>query len=205
MNKNIMKKILSAVFLFSLSVSSLFAIEDSIFSFDAGLSSGVTVYGDNDIRKANSSVKNNGHRVALGTVCDVNVRISDYLTFFLGNDSFFDLAWKGDYYSNHIETAFFPGLKVYPGLGGFNFSCAYSAGTRWDFLSMPVETDEDGNEIPFKTDPVSWGNGFRLGLEYNFSYDSNPLYPSVGFYYRLCPRGNYNWDNVFAVYVLANF
>lgn len=205
MNKSLIKKILSAVFLFSLFVPSLSALDDSIISFDAGLSSGVIVYGDRDVRKADALVKNTGHRVVLGTVCDVNVRISEYLTFFLGNDSFFDLAWKDDLHSNHVETAFFPGLKVYPGLGGFNFSCAYSAGTRWDFLSLPPATDEDGNEVPYRTDSVSWGNGFRLGLEYNFSYNSNPYYPSLGFYYRLCPRGNYNWDNVFAVYVLANF
>ncbi|MCQ2573111.1 MAG: hypothetical protein MJ182_04370 [Treponema sp.] len=189
------KSIVWAVFLSLLTVSSVFASEKMI-TFDAGLSTGIPVYGDGALKSLNKSISENGHRIIIGTVADVNIKLSDEITFFFGNDMNFDFLWKDGEYSNHIDTAFFPGLKIYPGFGGLNFSCAYSLGTRWDFVSFTSEEDIDSSY---------WGNGFRLGVEYDFSFESNPYFPSAGIYYRLCPRGQSNWDNIFCVYCVAHF
>lgn len=223
---------------FILLVSAACAAESKrLVTFDAGLSTGIPVYGDSLLRSENALLTDGGKHAIIGTVCDINFRLSDGITFFVGNDNVFDFIWNKSVnegktaYFHHIDSAFFPGLKIYPGLGGFNISCGYSVGTRWDFHSKvtqsgaPEETpgseEEISSEDPVITpnlvksviasdgtteiDSALWGNGFRIGLEYDFSYKSEQNLPSVGLYYRFCPRGNYHWDNVFALYCVMNF
>lgn len=193
MNKMKNKLIICTLFFSLITVFNLSAA-DKIFQIDAGLSTGVPFYGDKSLKTLNSVSSKGGHRIISGTVACLNVKFSDNLFFLAGNDTTFDLCWNGESYSNHLETAFYPGLKVYPGLGGLNFSCAYSVGTRWDFLSTEEEMDK-----------AFWGNGFRLGAEYNFSYDSKYMLPAIGLYYRFCPRGSYHYDNILSLYLVMPF
>jgi len=187
-----LKKIFVCV-LFLTGMVTVLSASDFI-SIDAGLSTAIPVYGDKTLKSINSECSENGHRIIAGTVADLNIKISRNLYFFAGNDTVFDFCWNENGHSNHIETAFYPGLKVYPGLGGLNFSCAYSMGTRWDFISSEEECDK-----------AFWGNGFRLGTEYNFSYGTEYLLPAIGFYYRFCPRGSYHYDNIFSLYIAMPF
>ena len=187
-------KLISCVLFFSLiAVSNLCASDKSAF-IEAGISTGIPVYGDKEIRALNSKYSDDGHRVIIGSVVNVNVRISQNLFFFLGNDSTFDFCWNKNNHSNHFETAFYPGLKAYPGFGGLNFSCAYTVGIRKDFV--PSENDLDKS---------FWGNGFRLGLEYDFSKNTDSMFPALGAYYRFCPRGSYHYDNIISLYVVMPF
>lgn len=187
-------KLIACVLFFSLITVSNLCASDKPVSVDAGLSTGIPLYGDKQIRSTNSSFSGEGHRAIFGSVVNLNVKISDNLLFFFGNDLTFDFCWNDEGHSNHLETAFYPGLKVYPGFGGLNFSCAYSAGTRWDFLSSEDELDK-----------TFWGNGFRISAEYNFAWDSEYLLPSVGVYYRFCPRGSYHYDNIIGLYVVMHY
>ncbi len=181
--------------LFVVFASSGFALEAPSVSFDAGLSSGYPFYGDSNLKDANARIDDGGFRMIIGTVADVNLKLAEYLTAFAGNDNVFDFNWHGEDFFNHLDTSFFTGVKVYPGIGGLNFSVAYSIGTRFDFAGESKGVDS-----------ASWGNGFRLGMEYNFAYaDKNRYMPSIGAYYRFVPRGNNTYDNLLCVYLLANF
>lgn len=230
------KKSVFFLFVLILLTSAVFAESSKrLVTFDAGISTGIPVYGDPVLRKENASLTDGGKHAIVGTVCDINFRLSDGITFFVGNDNIFDFIWNKSTddgktaYFHHIDSSFFPGLKVYPGLGGFNISCSYSVGTRWDFHSKvtPAQSENPGeNSDPTdedsgitssimksqiasdgitEIDSAFWGNGFRIGLEYDFSYNSSSNLPSVGVYYRFCPRGNYHWDNVFSLYCVMNF
>lgn len=187
-------KLIVCVLLFSLiTVSNLCSSDKSAF-IEAGLSTGIPIYGDKELKTLNSTYSDDGHRVIIGSVVNVNLQISENLFFFLGNDSQFDFSWNEKGHSNHFETAFYPGLKAYPGLGGLNFSCAYTVGIRKDFVSS-----EDNLDKSF------WGNGFRFGMEYDFSKNTDSMLPAIGAYYRFCPRGSYHYDNIIGLYVAMPF
>ena len=171
--------------------------QDSVpgLHFDLGFSSGFPVYGDSQVQVINDEINNAGHRVIAGITGDILLDLSENFTLFTGADLFFDFNWNdnGEHF-NHTDLAVFPGLKIYPNLLGFNSSVAYSICCRFDSYS--------GTEV---FDSVLWGNGFRVGVEYDFSRGANISYlPSMGIYYRFCPRGNYRYDNIFAVYLLLN-
>lgn len=162
--------------------------------YDAGLETSFPIYGDSGVRDLNSKIQKDGYRAVLGLITDLNLRLTDNLTFFTGADVLFDFIWKDPEYFNHMDFSVFPGFKIYPGLKGFNFSLAYSFGNRFDFFR------NDPGTVAAKT-----GNGFRIGCEYNGSYQNDTYWPSVGLYYKLCPRGNYTYDNYFGMYVVMNF
>lgn len=195
MNK-IMKLSLCVFFLIFLS-SYAFG-ETRVVNFDAGISTGVPLYGDKRIETMNRNIlSDSGVRIILGGIADVNITLSDYFTFFTGCDLLCDANINKSSFFYHLDLAMFPGIKFYPGAGGLNISCAYSTGYRFDFLKTSAEG--------FEYDPSSWGNGFRLGVEYNFAYKNDHNWPSVGIYYRSMPRGNYQRDNILCVYCVVNF
>ena len=172
-----MKKIL-AVLLTAFITCSALSAKENLFSFSAGLASGVPVYGANSVVATGSGISN-GNRVILGSVFAVNFNVLTQVSFFLGNDILWD-------------------MKVYPGLGGLNLGLAYTLGFRAD--SIKIQDYGEYNKIS------SWGNGFKFQVEYNFAHEGKSrFYPSVGGYWNLMPRGNKSYDNLIVLYISANF
>lgn len=188
----------SGLFLFSVHSKeiNLFSLEKfenflDDLSFDAGISSGFPVYGDPEIWRLNDEVKNDsGHRVIAGITVDAMYDLTENFTFFAGGDVLFDYIWNdaGKQFI-HIDYAVFPGLKVYPFSAGFNLSLAYALCYRTDIYNGTGVFDE-----------AAIGNGFRVGMEYDFARNGNyENLPSIGAWYRYCPRGSNHYDNNFCV------
>ena len=191
-----MKKYLSFVFFIFITFSGLFAAEN-LFSFSAGLTSGVPVYGTNSVASTGSEIEK-GNRVIIGSLVTVNLNIIKQASFYLGNDTLWDITWNSADKSSKLHVSFPLGIKIYPGLGGLNVGLAYTLGFRAD--NIKVEGVGEYNE----TSP--WGNGFKFQVEYNFAHEGNSrYYPSIGGYWNLMPRGHDSYDNLIVLYVAANF
>lgn len=193
-----MKKIISAIVCLFIS-SFVFSEASKIIGFDIGLSTGLPVYSDSGISDANDRVNDGDfNRVIIGSVADVSFHVCEPLKLLVGGDLLCDLIWSGNSHSNHIDYAGWFGVKAYPGFGGLNGSVCYAVGCRTDFINNDVEDTVVHN--------ASWGNGFRLGIEYDFLYGTErSCMPCVGFYYRYMPRGESNYDNIFSVYATLSF
>lgn len=190
-----MKKILSLVFIILIS-SSILSAKERLFSFSAGLSSGVPIYGSGSILSTGSEISG-ANRIILGINASVNINPIKQISFYLGNDTLWDLTWSSSEKANKTHVSFPLGIKVYPGLGGLNVGLAYTLGFRADV----IKTDE------FEHNGISaWGNGFKFQVEYNFAHEGKSrYYPSIGGYWNLMPRGNNAYDNLIVLYISANF
>ena len=191
-----MKKFLS-ILIISLIACSALAATERLFSFSAGLSSGVPFYGADSVVSTGSEIEK-GNRVIIGTLASINVNPIKQVSFYLGNDTLWDITWNASEKSSKLHVSFPLGIKIYPGLGGLNVGLAYTLGFRAD----NIKVDEAGefNE----TSP--WGNGFKFQLEYNFAHEgSSRYYPSIGGYWNLMPRGYDSYDNLIVLYISANF
>lgn len=191
-----MKKAKALFFTTILFCTTLFA-EERLFSFSAGLSSGVPFYGSNSVASTGSEIEQ-GNRVIIGTTLALNLNILKPISFYLGNDSLWDITWNSSEKSSKFHVSFPLGIKIYPGLGGLNVGLAYTLGFRAD--SIKVDDIGDYNE----TSP--WGNGFKFQVEYNFAHEGKShYYPSIGGYWNLMPRGNDSFDNLIVLYIAGNF
>lgn len=175
--------------------SAVSAKPSGIIGFDVGLASGLPVYSGDFVSDMNDRVNDgNFNRAVAGGIFDISFRLGKPLKVVAGADLLCDFIWSGKNYSNHLDYAFWGGLKVYPGAGGLNCSVAYAFGRRTDFRNNAVEDSVVSS--------TAWGNGFRLGIEYDFLYTSSRSWlPALGVYYRFMPRGDDMYDNIFAVYV----
>ena len=172
------------------------------FDFGVLISSGFNLHTNGDLAKENMLYSDtSAAKILIGTSFDFALRITEPLQLYAGVDSFGDFISKDDFYYNAIDYAFFSGVKIFPGLQGFNFSIAYALGNRSDIININHE------EKPIKgTYTAKWGNGFRLAFEYDFFHDSDvKVCPMVGFYYRFMPRGDNHYDNILAAYVGLRF
>ena len=191
-----MKKIVVLLISAALFCTALSA-KERLFSFSAGLSSGVPVYGSNSVVSTGSEISK-GNRIILGVNTAVNVNPIKQISFYLGNDTLWDLTWNASEKSHKLHVSFPLGIKVYPGLGGLNVGLAYTLGFRAD----AINTDEAGEY----NGTTPWGNGFKFQIEYNFAHEGNSkYYPSIGGYWNLMPRGNDSYDNLIVLYITANF
>ncbi len=171
---------------------SLFAEKDKIVRFDLGLATGIPVYNKNDV-----SIDGNDSRAIFGSLADIAFRVTEPMRIVLGSDLMCDFTWDGGNHSHHVDYAFWGGIKVYPGFGGLSTGLSYALGCRTDF----VNDDETSG-----TSSSAWGNGFRLSIDYDFLYGTKyNCAPALGGYYRLMPRGENHWDNIFAVYITLGF
>lgn len=186
----------------------LFAEEDKVVRSDFGLTTGIPVYSRND-----DLVSIEESRAIFGITTDVSFRLAKPLRFLLGADVTADLMFDGSDYNHHLDYAGWAGIRFYPGFGGLAFSVAYALGSRTDFI---CESDYekkkivlDGRELEYFdksskawSESTAWGNGFRVGFDYDFLYDNSHVFaPALGAYYRCMPRGNNNWDNIFSIYI----
>lgn len=194
-----------AFFVFMLIFSSFFGFaekrpgpRDKIIGFDVGLVTCIPVYGD-----TSSTYKN---RVVIGNDGDISLKIGAPLKILFGYDLIGDINWDKNEHSNHLDYAFWSGVKIYPGIGGLNGTLAYAFGARTDFIDEKVFDENGDSKTRSVVETTAWGNGFKIGVEYDFLYDSNRrTMPALGFFYRLMPRGNNNYDNIFAFYINMGF
>lgn len=191
-----MKKIPALLLTALLLGSSIFA-KEGLLSFSAGISSGLPVYGANSVISTGTEIPN-GNRMIIGGLASVNLNILPQISFYLGNDLLWDITWSSAEKSSKLHVSFPLGIKIFPGVGGLNFGIAYTLGFRVD--NIKTSSVGEYNDIS------SWGNGFKLHVEYDFAHDGkSKYYPSVGTYWNLMPRGNNSWDNLIVLYIAANF
>lgn len=189
-----MKKITALFILLSSLIFSV-AAEESLFSFSAGLQSGLVFYGDKNMKKLNKEL--DGSHVLVGALAEINVNPFKEVTFFAGGDLLCDYIIDGDEHSNHFSLDFPFGIKIYPGIGGLNFALAYTIGIRYDSI--------DTEDLSVK-ESTPWGNGLKTQIEYNFAHEGkSKYYPSIGVSWKYIPRGNNKCDNIVAAYIKANF
>lgn len=190
-----MKKLFSVLTVFFTILSFSFAYED-LFSFSAGISSGIPAYGRNSL-KSEINMLNDKHRFIIGTMATVNLNPVEQATFFTGMDLLADFNWNSDGYLHFFHFSFPLGVKIFPGLKGFDFGLAYSLGFRTDvFKYNSIKTH----------DIAGWSNGFKLFAEYDFAHcGSSKYYPTIGLGWNMMPRGNHDYDNIVTIYLLANF
>ena len=191
-----MKKQLIFINLMLLSFATLNA-KEKLFSFSAGLSSGVPIYGANSVVSTGSEI-DKGNRIILGINTSANINPINQVSFYIGNDTLWDFTWNASEKSSKVHLSFPLGIKIYPGIGGLNLGLAYTLGLRFD----NIRTDSAGEY----NDSTPWGNGFKFQVEYNFAHEGTSIYlPSVGGYWNLMPRGNDSYDNLIVLYISSNF
>lgn len=190
-----MKKLLCCLFV-SISLFSISFAKESLFSFSAGLSSGIPFYGSESVPE-NIAIINTDHRVIIGSLFNMNVNVIKQVSFFGGGDILADFNWKDKNYAHHLHVSFPLGIKVYPGIGGLDLGLSYNLGFRSDFSK--TSTSKHSNI-------ASWGNGFKFLIEYNFAHEGKSKYlPTIGCSWNLMPRGNYSYDNLVVFYIAENF
>ena len=175
----------------------VFAGEDSFFTTEVSLGTGISIYDSSaDELRKNLLTGKDYKRIVAGLTLDTNLNISDPLKVMLGTELFSDFLWDKTNYYNTLDYSFFTGIKIFPNKTGLNFSISYILGNRSDFFTELVETDRTK-----KSDTKSWGNGFRLSIQYDFMQSRNyKVKPIAGAYYRCVPRGNYNTDHILCLY-----
>ncbi len=218
-----------------------FANENSFFTPEVSLGSGISIYDDSsDTNRKAILTQSDYKRVVVGITVDTNLNISDSIKVIAGGEFFGDFTWDKGIYYHTADYAFFSGIKIFPDIKGLSFSISYTLGNRSDFYStrterqIPAETQTNSdtpaapdssdsedpsvpdssaeeNTTPAETTPryvtvknkqtKSWGNGFRIAVQYDFMEDRNyKVKPHIGAYYRCVPRGNYKTDHILSIY-----
>ena len=190
-----MKKLSIFLALFVFGVTALFADDSSLFINEVALGTGVSIYSDNAVSSRKTIMNSDDtKRIVAALTFDTNLNISEMIKVVFGADTFCDFIWENGFYYHSIDYAFFTGIKVFPNIAGLNFSISYSLGNRSDFYNIDSQT---GDKTGGKNTNKSWGNGFRLGIQYDFMKDKiYKVRPFIGAYYRCVPRGNYNTDHI---------
>lgn len=191
-----MKKTLTLFFCSIFLFCSLCA-EERLISLSVGLCSGVPFYSSQNTNDTLSNFSDANNRVILGTTTNINLNIDPTLTFFCGTDFLADFNWNSVQKFNMLSLDFSTGLKVYPGLGGFDLGLAYVLGYRADYLG-PKKGKARRTSTP-------WGNGYKIFMEYNFAHEgSSRFLPTIGLCWKRMPRGNNSFDNQLTAYACLN-
>ena len=192
-----MKRLLLIITLIVSVIFYTFGNENSFFTPELSLGTGFSIYDDNAESSRKTILSQADYkRIILGFTADTDLNISEPIRVMLGAEIFCDFLWQSKNYYHSTDYAFFTGIKIFPNVQGLNFSIAYTLGNRTDFFCILQE------EQPLKDNATkSWGNGFRLAVQYNFMEQRNyKVKPQVGAYYRCVPRGNYNTDHILSIY-----
>lgn len=191
-----MKKILLLLILF-IAQFTLFA-QEKFFNWDISLSTGIPIHSTStESSKSDILIGNTFNRIIAGTSTEIFLNITKPVKAVAGGDAFCEFIWDGDNHFNSLDYSFYGGVKIFPNLAGFNFEVDYVFGCKTTF----AKTDEFSDNTS-----SSWGNGFRIAIEYDFFYgEESKLDPVVGGYYRYIPRGNYIYDHIIAAYIGLHF
>lgn len=188
-----MKRKISVLFILISFTLAGFA-QERLFNFDLALCTGIPIRSSKtESTKKDILINADFKRIIAGFTGDVVINITEPVKFVVGADAFCEFLWDGPEYHNSLDYSFYGGVKVYPNLAGFNVSVSYVFGSAVTFYN----TEEAGKS----NNPAAWGNGFRIAFEYDFFYNEEAkIYPIVGGYYKLIPRGDYIYDHVISVY-----
>jgi len=192
-----MKKIISLFLITASLCTSVFAVLPKKVDFTGAITSGIPVYGSEEVSDVINSV-DNPNRILIGTFANLNINPNKYVTFYTGAELLADFCWNSDMNASLLHFDIPVGLKVYPNLAGFNLGIAYTFG----FCNMMIK-DQNGDKNYSNT---PWGNGFKLTAEYDFSRQGKSIhYPAIGAAWNLMPRGNYDYDNIITLYLMEHF
>lgn len=207
---HLMIKMKKTLFFCILTVLQIYAFAGEKFlTFSTGLTTGIPIYAVNneksDINSDSSASDDKTaqkistqNKIVIGTFGTANFNVIRQASFFAGVDLLCDFNFNSDEYNNFLHLDFPVGFKFYPNLGGLNLSVAYALGLRINFY----KSTGDGSNCFLS----SWGNGFKFGFEYDFSYGSKHNFlPAIGCNWTFMPRGNYSYDNIFTFYISETF
>lgn len=187
-----MKKIFSIL---TVLVMSLFAVcaEDlaSGNKFEFGIGSGYVFYGDHEMKDHIDSIGDPSQFVLAGD-CAYLIRLNGPVYFCLGADILFDGHWNGGHHVYIWDYCGEAGFRIYPGIAGLACNVNYCLGRATEFYDL---TDSEGSGSS------AWGNGYKFGVVYDFSYNSDGIAPEIGINFRHMPRGGNESDNVFCVFL----
>lgn len=193
-----MKKIIVCLYILLFSTFCFANSNSRLLSAAVGLSTCLPVYGPEQIKQVNDFYFANGNRIIVGTSARLELNAINPFVLFVDADLNMDFNFSNQQFFHMMDLAFTGGMKFYPGLGGFAFGIGYSIGTRFNYTNDIIAQNYVGKN--------DWGNGFKLFLEYNFSYNSSYRFlPTLGVSWRLMPRGNNFYDNIFSFYLMMNF
>lgn len=173
-----------------------FAVASSAFSgefkdniaFDIGIGAGFARYGSSETRSMMKAVPDN-HTVVFNADALFLYPLEKRIFLTVGFDTVFDAKWGNGEHIYLWDYSFVAGFRVYPNLGGLCIDVQYALGRRTDFFDF--EMKKDG--VPTKMDGkenTNWGNGFVIGLAYDFSYHMSFIAPELAFNWKHIPRGN---------------
>ena len=156
--------------------------------FEVGIGSGYNFYGSKATRDRNDSLSDI-NQILLSTDAAFLLPANDFVIFAFGGDSVCDFRWHGSDHVYLIDYAFLAGFRVYPNLGGLFASVDYAFGRRTDFFAFGSHHSHDNTE---------WGNGFKVGIGYDFSYHFSSFAPVIAASLKSMPRGG-SRDNLFCI------
>lgn len=190
------KKIIIPFVLMLFSEAFIFAHEG--FGFDWSVLTGFPIYGQSETKDAFDDVtKESANRVIVGSYIDVSYGLNEILGLYLGGQLRSDFLWNGSSNVTQLDYSFFGGIQICPWNFGVIFSVAYAPGSCTQF----VKTKEDKYNHQ-----CAWGNGFRLGIEYDILHTFDVVVsPTVGVLYEFFPRGDNVYDNIFSFYIGMKF
>lgn len=187
-------------------ISSFCFAKGKLFNFGVGLSSGFPIYDSGYEKTVTKYFSGAGYRIIIGADARVELNVIKQLSFFTDTNVLADFNFSKDEYFNSVDLSFSSGIIFHPGLGGLACGIGYSLGTRFDFYSLLSSTNEKlFASTDYTVKKNDWGNGFKLFLEYDFSYNSKYKFPTLGVNWRFMPRGNDFYDNVITLYCMVKF
>ncbi|MBQ7159584.1 MAG: hypothetical protein IJS09_09225 [Treponema sp.] len=181
-----MKKILCVLAVFSVLIIQSFAFGGPEF----GIGSGYIFYGNKETRTRNSLLNSPGQMV-LNTSAGYHFPLADPVRLYAGVEGAFDLRWDGGNHIYMFDYAALIGFQIYPGLAGLMFTVDYAFGHRSDWVSIGTTEGWEHSE---------WGNGFKIGIQYDFLHNVFSYSPVIGVSWRRMPRGD-GADNILSVFL----
>lgn len=173
--------------------------QENLFDWNVSLSTGIPIHSSSsEDSKSDILINDSFNRIIIGFNGNTVINITIPVKLIFGGDAFCDFLWDGSNHYNSLDYSFYGGIKVFPNLGGFNFSISYVLGSKTTFYKTEESKSQNDNS--------AWGNGFRLSLEYDFFYNQTAkFYPIVGCYYKYIPRGDNKFDHILAAYAGLRF
>lgn len=185
-----MKKYFTVAFFLFLSLFTFAQSQKNKLQF--GIGSGYVFYGDDRTQDLIDMV-NDPSQILLASDAAYLIKLNGPVYFDIGADLLFDARWNGGKHVYIWDYCADAGFRFYPGIAGLACTVNYCLGARTAFYELGSSVDG--------TDTSSWGNGYKLGVTYDFSYNSDGIAPEVGFNFRRMPRGHNNSDSIFCVYL----
>ena len=199
MNKKLISVCFFAVVLFPLFAKPFSADSPVRLHWSAGTSA--VVYEDSSLSTFNSSLISDGFvRFVLSGDVGLSFILDNNLRFITGAAFCYDSYVKNYSYASYLDYAGFGGIRVYPGLAGFNFGVDYVTGQRANLVNIQQDDSAAAYSDSLNAYALtSWGNGYRFTLEYDFSVDTTGYAPVTGVSWRRVPRGGAT-DNIISIY-----